>query len=173
MFSLHSDKDKLYATVFRRFLSSALEHDTSPEEIRSRQVPQEVLLKVTPELIIQYFKQCTFDNYVEGADLRDGMNFSIKLRANTLYYWKKCISHFMLNQNSCWDEVNCCGNPTKSKLVNSFIKDLVKFECKDLGVRSKARRAMEYREFVTMLTLIRKKGFSEESQSIRGQLKWV
>ena len=78
----------------------------------------------------------------------------------------------MLNQNSCWDEVNCCGNPTKSKLVNSFIKDLVKFECKDLGVKSKARKAMEYCEFVTMLTLIRKKGFSE-SQYIRGQLKWV
>ena len=173
MFSLHSDKDKLYATVFRRFLSSALEYDVSLEEIRSRQVPQEVLLRVTPEHIIKYFKQCAFENYKDGDDLKDGMKFNIKLRANTLYYWKKCISHFMLMQNSGWDEVYCRGNPTKSKLVNSFIKDLVKFECKDLGVKSKARRAMEFREFLTLLKLIRKKGFVAGGQSMRDQLKWV
>ena len=79
----------------------------------------------------------------------------------------------MLNQNSGWDEVNCRGNPTKSKLVNSLIKDLVKVECKDLGVKSKARRAMEYKEFLTLLKLVWKKGFIEGDQSMRGQLKWV
>ena len=105
MFSLHSDKDKLYATVFRRFLSSALDYDASLDVIQSRQVPQDVLLRVTPELIIKYFKQCAFKNYAEGDNLRDGMTFSIKLRANTFYYWKKCISHFMSMQNSGWDEV--------------------------------------------------------------------
>ena len=173
MFSLHSDKDKLYATVFRRFLSSALQYEASLDEVRGRQVPQEILLRVTPDHIIKYFKECAFENYVDGADLKDGMNFNIKLRANTLYYWKKCISHFMLMQNSGWDEVNCRGNPTKCKLVNSFIKDLIKVECKDLGVKSKARRAMEFKEFLTMLKLIRKKGFNEENQSMRGQLKWV
>ncbi len=173
MFSLHSDKDKLHATVFRRFLSSALEYDASLEEIRSRQVPPEVLLRVTPEHIINYFKQCTFENYKDEDDLKDSMNFNIKLRANTLYYWKKYISHFMLIQNSGWDEVHCRGNPTKSKLVNSFIKDLVKFECKDLGVKSKARRAKEYRKFLTLLKLIQKKGFIEGGQSMKGQLKWV
>ena len=79
----------------------------------------------------------------------------------------------MLMQNSGWEEVHCPGNPTKSKLVNSFKKYLVKFECKDLGVKSKVRRAMEYREFLTLLKLIQKKGFVEGGQSMRGQLKWV
>ena len=173
MFSLHSDKDKLYATIFRRFLSSALQYEASVDEIVARRVPQEVLLRVTPQHIINYFKECAFENYHEGAELHNnGMNFRIKLRANTLFYWKKAISHYMLNQNSGWDEVNCRGNPTKSQLVNSFIKDLVKVECKDLGVKSQARRAMEFKEFLTLLKMIRKKGFGN-GQSMKGQLKWI
>ena len=57
--------------------------------------------------------------------------------------------------------------------MNSFIKDLIKVECKDLGVKLKDRRAMEFKEFLVMLKLIRKKGFNEENQSMRCQLKWI
>ena len=78
-----------FTNVLCRFLSSALEYEAG-------QVPQDVLLRVTPELIIKYFKECRFENYVDGADLQNGMNFSIKLLANILYYLRKCISHFIL-----------------------------------------------------------------------------
>ena len=85
MTSLHSDNDKLYTTVFHRFLSSALDYKGSLDEVRARQVPQDILLRVTPELTIKYFKGFAIKNHVDGADLKDGMNFNVKLRTNTLY----------------------------------------------------------------------------------------
>ena len=57
--------------------------------------------------------------------------------------------------------------------MNTFIKDLITVECEVLGVKSKARRPIEFKEFLPILKLIRKKGFNEENQSMRGQLKWV
>ena len=53
--------------------------------------------------------------------------------------------------------------------VNQFIKDLVKVECHDRGVSSQARRPFEFNEFLNLLQLARKEGFSEEfGLNIRG-----
>jgi len=78
-------------------------------------------------------------------------------------------------QNLGWDEVSGKGNPTKSQKVDQFIKDLVKVECHhDRGVLSQARRPIEYKEFLQLLHLARKRGFSQEfGLSRRGQLKWA
>ena len=80
----------------------------------------------------------------------------------------------MLMQNLGWDEVSGKSNPTKSQKVNWFIKDLVKVECHDCGVSSQARRPIESKEFLCILKLARKEGFSEEfGLSRRGQIKWA
>ena len=129
MFSLHHNKDRLYSKVFRKFLQIGLNYEASIEEIISRQVPLEVLQRVTPELIVEYFKKCTFETSGDTDLFQQGAEVTVKLRANTLYYWKKCISNYMLMQNSGWDEVSGKGNPTKSQKVNQFIKDLVKVKC--------------------------------------------
>ena len=174
MFSLHNNKDRLYSKVFRRFLEQALQYEASTDEIISRQVPVEVLQRITPELIVEYFKRCAFETSGDTDLFQQGAEVTVKLRANTLYYWKKCISHYMLMQNSGWDEVSGKGNPTKSQKVNQFIKDLVKVECHDRGVSSQARRPIEYKEFLQLLQLARKRGFSQEfGLSRRGQLKWA
>ena len=175
MFSLHNNKDRLYSKVFRRFLQQGLQYEIGIDAIIARQVPIDVLQRVTPQVIVDYFKACAFETS-DGTDLfhQEGAEVTVKLRANTLYYWKKCISHYMLMQNSGWDEVSMKGNPTKSMLVNQFIKDLVKVECHDRGVMSQARRPIEFKEFLSLLQVARKHGFSEEfGSSRRGQLKWT
>ena len=79
----------------------------------------------------------------------------------------------MLMHNSGWDEVSGRGNPTKSMKANQFIQDIVKMECHERGVSSQARQPIEFNEFLTLLQLARKEGFSEEFGSYRrGQLKW-
>ena len=174
MFSLHNNKDRLYSKIFRRFLHQGLQYEAGLDQIISRKVPVEVLQRVTPELIVDYFSKCAFETSDDTDLFQQGADVTVKLRANTLYYWKKCISHFMLMQNSGWDEVSGKGNPTKSQKVNRFIKDLVKVECHDRGVSSQARRPIEFKEFLCILKLARKQGFSEEfGLSRRGQLKWA
>ena len=143
MFSLHNNKDRLYSKIFRRFLHQGLQYEADLDQIISRQVPVEVLQRVTPELIVDYFAKCAFGTSDDTDLFQQGADVTVKLQANTLYYWKKCISHFMLMQNSGWDEVSGKGNPTKSQKVNRFIKDLVKVECHDRGVSSQARRPIE------------------------------
>ena len=173
MFSLHNNKDRLYSKVFRHFLQQALQYEASLEEIISRQVPIEVLQRVTPELIVENFTSCAFETSVNTDLFQQGAEVTVKLRVNTLYYWKKCFSHHMLIHNSGWDEVNGRGNPTKSMKVNQFIKDLVNVECHERGVSSQARRPIEFNEFLNILRLARKEGFSEEfGSNRRGQLKW-
>ena len=65
----------------------------------------------------------------------------------------------MLMYSSGMDNINCCKKLIKSRLVNSFIKDLVKVECEDLGVKSKAKRTIEFRGLLTVLNCVRKKDF--------------
>ena len=70
-------------------------------KIISRQLPLEVLQRVTPELIVEYFATFAF-GACGGTDLLfyQGAKVMINLQADTLFYWKKCISHYMLIQNS-------------------------------------------------------------------------
>ena len=64
----------------------------------------------------------------------------------------------MLMHNSGMDNINCCKQLTKSSLVNSFIKGLVQVECKDLGMKSKAKGTIEFRGLI-VLNFVRKKDF--------------
>jgi len=78
----------------------------------------------------------------------------------------------MMMSNSAWDEFSNRGNPTKSKEVNECIKSVMKSEVRKQGVNSAARRALEYKEFLNLLTIVRKNAFDED-QTGQGQLKWI
>ena len=99
-------------------------------------------------------------------------DYPTQLRSNTLLYWKKAISHYMTMSNSAWDDFSNRGNPTKSKEVNECIKSVMKSEVRKQGVNSAARRALEYKEFLNLLTIVRKNAFDED-QTGQGQLKWI
>jgi len=95
----------------------------------------------------------------------------VKARSSTLFFYKKALSSFMYNGNSHWDDVLNRGNPTKSKEVNNMIKQVIKHEVRHEGVPSKARRAFEFKEFMQLSMLMRKKGF-KENVSLAESQRW-
>jgi hypothetical protein len=54
-----------------------------------------------------------------------------------------------------WDEVRKEGNPTKSHAVNEIIKEVEKHEVRGTGIETKARRPMEWEEFLSLLVAAR------------------
>ena len=61
----------------------------------------------------------------------------------------------MPRQNMIWDDEQQRGNPTKSSAVNNIIGKVKKHEARGTGVSSCARRAVEWDEFISLLTLAR------------------
>jgi len=162
------NKEELYAPIFRKFLRAKLDVDYSLDDIRQRKAPPpEVLQCITPKMIVEYLRMAAY-----GTETPQESDCPTLLRSNTLLYWKKAISHYMMMSNSAWDEFSNRGNPTKSKDVNECIKSVMKSEVRKQGVNSAARRALEYKEFLNLLTIIRKNAFDED-QTVQGQLKWI
>ncbi len=54
-----------------------------------------------------------------------------------------------------WDNINQIGNPTKSAAVNNMIRGMALHQVQGSGVKSSARRAFEWIEFVTVLLATR------------------
>lgn len=54
-----------------------------------------------------------------------------------------------------WDDINQIGNPTKSNAVNHFVKEMKKHQVRGSGVKSNARRAFEWVEFLAVLLAAR------------------
>ncbi|KAL3665132.1 hypothetical protein V7S43_009764 [Phytophthora oleae] len=84
-------------------------------------------------------------------------------RSSTLEFAKKAISSFMPRINTTWDPVTERGNPTRSDAVNKLIKKVKKFEVRREGAESKARRAVEFAEFLNLLLLVRAQWKSDDS----------
>ncbi len=77
-------------------------------------------------------------------------------RSSSLESYKKEISFFMPNILIGWNVQTKQGNPTKSVAVNNLIKKVKKYEVKELGVSSLARRPMEMEELGFIISLLRK-----------------
>ena len=77
----------------------------------------------------------------------------------------------MMNNSAC-DEILKRGNPTKSKEVNDFIGSVMKAEVRTQGVNSAERQALEYKELLNLLAIVRKNAF-DEVQTGQGQFKWT
>ena len=77
------------------------------------------------------------------------------MRASSLAFQKKAISQFMPLRNMPWDDIHQRGNPTRSSAVNEVITKCKKHEVRQEGVSSKARRALEWEEFRSLLMLAR------------------
>ena len=52
-----------------------------------------------------------------------------------------------------WDDINLRGNPTCSNAINDVITKVKKYEVRQEGVSSKARRAFKWEEFYALLML--------------------
>ena len=139
----------------------------SIDEVIARNIPDDVLMNITPRMIVDYFQYKAYGSCSPGDEDRP-----VCARSSTLFFYKKALSSFMFLQNSQWDDILMRGNPTKSKEVNDMIKKVVKHEVRHEGVSSKARRGLEYKEYLLLLKLIRKNGFVK-NLSMADQLKWT
>ncbi|KAG9403739.1 hypothetical protein AC1031_005227 [Aphanomyces cochlioides] len=122
---------------FKSFLARGDEHESN-------------LVDVVPEDVCRYFN---FKAY--GEEFPSETSRPQYARSNTLKASKKMLSCFMPRRNMPWDEVKREGNPTRSILVNDLIKRIMKFEVRQQGVESQARRPIDFSEFLNVLSVIR------------------
>lgn len=77
-----------------------------------------------------------------------------KCRSSTLEMCKKALSHFMPHSTASWNTQSLFGNPTKSKVINSFIKSVKKRETRRVGKGSSAKRPITQTEFRAALKIL-------------------
>jgi hypothetical protein len=83
-------------------------------------------LAVTPELIVRYLKTMVYGNKNAQLDVDRPIHY----QSNTVLYWKKAWSYFMLNKILAWNEVALTGNPTHSR---SVLELFITLQLKKLG----------------------------------------
>ena len=160
-----ASKQKRYSACMKDFLHHH-GHVYSSDEVARRDIPQDVLVAITPKMIVEYLNQRAYGQADPSDDDRP-----ILARSTTLSFYKKALSSFMFLHNTPWDDILLRGNPTKSKDVNDMIKKVVKHEVRHEGVSSKARRGFEWKEYLQLMKLIRKRGFKGDESMVQ-QLKW-
>ena len=153
---------KRYANCMKQFLDH-IEAEVSVAIIISREIPQNLLLSITPKMIVAFLNAKAY-----GTEYPVEEDRPVRCRSNTLFFYKKALSSFMCNANSNWDDVLNRGNPTKARQVNEMIKRVIKHEVRHEGVSSKARRAFDYKEYLELCKLLRRKGFKTESSILDG-----
>ena len=72
---------------------------------------------------------------------------SFKLRSSTLEMKKKALSWYMPDRVASWSTRTLSGNPTKSGLVNDFVKFLKKMEVRRVALPSQAKKALNMQQF--------------------------
>eukprot|EP00644_Phytophthora_capsici_P010217 jgi/Phyca11/9792/fgenesh1_pm.PHYCAscaffold_41_\ len=121
----------------------------------------EALLQITPSDVCRWMNKRAYGD----SDPTDDMK-PVHARSSTLEFAKKAVSSFMPRVNTSWDPVTEQGNPTRSDAVNKLIKRVKRSEVRREGVGSNARRAIEFDEFLSLLTLL------ELKKSVLRQIRW-
>ena len=105
------------------------------------------LKAVTPDKIMKYLKMKIYGK--EDAD--PDVDPPIYHRRNSVLYWKKAWSYFMIDQNTPWSVIAKHGNPTRSTQVNRLLRAMNKMEAARRGKPSQARRALVAAEFEAII----------------------
>lgn len=115
---------------------------------KTSEFTNEELLQISDDDICRYFK-----NDADDDDIA-------RKRDTTILFTKKAISYFMPRKNIMWDPVSRVGNLTRSQRVNDVISVLKRKQVRKLGVKTQARRPLEYREFLNVLNVVRQRELS-------------
>ncbi len=143
MRSLNYEKYKIHLVEMMSFIDGVTYH-------RNYEFTPERLLQLTDEDVARFFCHKAYGKAEPAKDDRP-----TKTRSSTLAYAKKAISYFMPRRASSWDPITGIGNPTKSQTVNDVILGVKRYEVRGQGVNSRARRPVEWEEFVLLLVLTR------------------
>ena len=109
------------------------------------------LASITADQVASYLNKKAYGTPSPGPDDRPHL-----MRSSSLAFHKKAISQFMPLRSMPWDDINLRGNPTRSSAVNDVITRVKKYEVRQEGVSSKARRALKWEEFYSLLVLARR-----------------
>jgi hypothetical protein len=121
-----------------------------PRNDNSHVFPQERLLEITNFDVVSYFNFKGYHNANPSSS-----DQPIYCRSSTLEYKKKVISSFLPRQNMPWDDITQKGNPTGLRAVHHMIQKVKVHEVRGKGVKSNARHAVEWEEFVNVLVVVR------------------
>ena len=128
--AMPQDKKKLYKPYLVKCMNlvkgtnHTIEYNFSNEE----------LFTLTPHEIKRYLATLSY-----GIEDPSPTDLPTTGRASTLEFAKKAISYYMPNRNMVWNMQTNQGNPTRSKDLNDFIKDVRKKEVRKQGKPSQAR----------------------------------
>ena len=140
---------KTYKSALFQFITF-LEGITYSPDDDTVSFTSERLASITADDVVRYFN---FKAY--GTPEPRVNDLPKKCRSSTLSYHKKAISYFMPRQNMQWDDIAQRGNPTRSAAVNKVIVEVKKHEVRGTGVPTSARRAVEWQEYIDVLTATR------------------
>ncbi|KAE9350895.1 hypothetical protein PR003_g5153 [Phytophthora rubi] len=119
------------------------------------------LLPITPDGLSRWINQQAYGDPVPTEDMRP-----VHRRSSTLEFSTKAISSFMPGVNATWDPVTAHGNPTAQMPSKRLIKKVKKFEVRREGAKNKARRSVEFDEFMNLLQLVRAQWADNDSAYI-------
>ena len=74
---------------------------------------QEELLAITAVIMKVYLMVKIYNNPASNLDVDPPLNY----RLNSLLFWKKAWSYFMVNRDMLYDEVTMRGNPTRCTML--------------------------------------------------------
>ena len=146
--AMSQDKKKLYKPYLVKCMNlvkgtnHTIEYNFSDQE----------LFTLTPHEIKRYLATLSY-----GIEDPSPTDLPTTGRASTLEFAKKAISYYMPNKNMVWNMQTNQGNPTRSKDLNDFIKDVRKKEVRKQGKPSQARRALTESEFRQVVKAVRSK----------------
>lgn len=140
---MDAKKEKTY----RPYMIAYMSHLHGIVYDKKYEFEDEELYDCTPDSILEWMTFKMYGKY-EYTDFDNPL-----LRSSTLAMCKKSISYFMPHSEH-WNGQSHTGNPTKSKLINSFIKHIKLLEVRKEGVLSCAKRALTQIEFRTALTIL-------------------
>lgn len=129
--------------LYRRRLRPLMEHVHGRTFAEDHVFTQDELLAVTPENMVAYIKIQVYDNEDADPDIDPPVHF----RSNTVKFWKKAWSYFMVNRSMPWNEVARVGNPTRSHNILTLIRSMKRMEVQRRGKPSQARRAFVAAEY--------------------------
>ena len=107
------------------------------------------LLAITPEKIMRYLLIKIYGDEDANFDEDPPLHH----RRNSVLFWKKAWSYFMLDQNHQWSEITKTGNPTRSAVLNKLLRAMKKMEAARRGKPSMARRSFIPKEFERLVSL--------------------
>ena len=151
---LSQDADKNYKPYLNRCMNLV----RGTDHPKTYEYSDEELYTLRPEEIARFFGIIAYGNEHPNLQTDNPTNG----RSSTLEYAKKSISYYMPNRNMVWNNRSKEGNPTKSDVLNDFIKVVKKKEVRKEGKTSQAKRPMDITEYRQLIGKIRNGDLSKK-----------